>query len=151
MFRLLFDRFFCLRLCILENRFEVSACLPHAQGNGVRAKLAADAYRGGKSIIQAFLFRFLRQLRGNFCGRAVNAELSTVHDQHPVADGKDRVQPMFGQQHRHAELPVDALDGVEKASCRKRVEHARRLVENQKLRIHRHHGREVQHLLLPAR
>ena len=33
-FRLLFDRFFCLRLCILENRFEVSACLPHAQGMG---------------------------------------------------------------------------------------------------------------------
>ena len=112
-FRLLFDRFFCLRLRILENRFEVSACLPHAQRDRVRAKLAADAHRGGKSIIQAFLFRFLRQLRGNFCGRAVNAELSTVHDQHPVADGKDRVQPMFGQQHRHAELPVDALDGVQ--------------------------------------
>ena len=57
---------------------------------------------------------------------------------------------MLCQKHRHAELPVDALDGVEKAPCRKRVEHTRRLIEDQKLRVHRHHGREVQHLLLPA-
>lgn len=114
-------RFFCLRFCIFENCLEVSARLPHAQGNGVRAKFAADTNWGRKSIIKAFLFCFLRKLRGDLCGCAVDAELSAIHDQHPVADGENRVQPMLGQQHRNAQLPVDALDGIKKTPCREWV------------------------------
>ena len=57
---------------------------------------------------------------------------------------------MLGDDDGRAELGVDLAYGVEKIARGDGVKLARRLVENQHLRLHRHDGSEIQKLLLPA-
>ena len=57
---------------------------------------------------------------------------------------------MLGDDDRRAELGVDLAHGVEKIARGDGVKLARRLVEDQHLRLHRHDGSEIQKLLLSA-
>ena len=57
---------------------------------------------------------------------------------------------MLAEQHRRAKLAVDLPEDGQKFRRGDRVQLARRLVQDQKIRLHDHHGRQIQHLLLPA-
>ena len=57
---------------------------------------------------------------------------------------------MLRQNDRRAKLPVDLAKGSQKIRRRNRVKLARRLVENQHLRLQDHHRRKIQKLLLSA-
>ena len=57
---------------------------------------------------------------------------------------------MFGQDDRRSQLAVDLAEGRQKIRRGNGVELARRLVEDQHLRLQNHDGSEIQELLLPA-
>ena len=57
---------------------------------------------------------------------------------------------MLGDDDGRAELGVDLAHGIEKIARGDGVKLARRLVEDQHLRLHRHDGSEIQKLLLSA-
>ena len=57
---------------------------------------------------------------------------------------------MLREDHRHTQLPVETLHGVEKFRRRNGVKLAGRFVEHEHIRVHCHHGREIEQLLLPA-
>ena len=66
------------------------------------------------------------------------------------AERERLLQPVLAEQHRRPQLAIDLSQNGQKFRRRDRVELARRLVEDQKIRLHDHHGRQIQHLLLPA-
>ena len=83
-------------------------------------------------------------------GCVVRDDLSAVHHDGAVGVGENILEPVLGDDDRRAELGVDLAHGVEKIACGDGVELARRLVEDQHLRLHRHDGSKIQKLLLPA-
>ena len=83
-------------------------------------------------------------------GRAVCDDLPAVHHDGAVGIGEDVLEPVLGDDDGRAELGVDLAHGIEKIARGDGVKLARRLVEDQHLRLHRHDGSEIQKLLLPA-
>ena len=71
------------------------------------------------------------------------------HDE-VVGQRHSLLQPLLGQQDRETELLVELAQRVQKRARRDGVELARRLVQNEHVRLHDHDRGEVEHLLLPA-
>ena len=57
---------------------------------------------------------------------------------------------MLDEEHGQAEIPVETAERGDELGGGDRVELSRRLVEDQNLRLHDDHAREVEQLLLPA-
>ena len=83
-------------------------------------------------------------------GRAVCDDLPAVHHDGAVGVGENVLEPVLGDDDGRAELGVDLAHGIEKIARGDGVKLARRLVEDQYLRLHRHDGSEIQKLLLSA-
>ena len=92
----------------------------------------------------------LPQGLAHILGRAVGDEPSSVQHQHPVCQGQDLLQPVLGDKHRGAQLPVDAAHGGKKFRGGDGVELSGGLVQQQHRGLHHHHRRQIEQLLLPA-
>ena len=92
-----------------------------------------DAHGGGHGEEHGIAAGF--QLRADVRGRAGAKERSFVHDGHARGEGEGFFQTVFGQEDRRAKFAVDLAEGGEEVRRGNGVELARRLVENQNLRL----------------
>ena len=83
-------------------------------------------------------------------GRPHAEQAAAVHDGHARRQWERLLQPVLRQKDRRAQLAVDASQNGQKIRRRDGVELARRLVENEELRLHDHDGGKAQKLLLSA-
>ena len=68
------------------------------------------------------------QLRAHGAGRAVREDRPAVQHNGAVGEGQRLLQPLLGEQHRCAQLPVDPCERSEKVRRRDGVELRGRLV-----------------------
>ena len=113
-----------------------------------RIRSAPDAHSGGHGEEHRVPTAF--QLCAHVRRRAGAKERSLVHSGHARRKAERFFQTVLRQNDRRAKFAVDLAEGGKKIGRRNRVELARRLVENQHLRLQNHDGRKVQELLLPA-
>ena len=92
-----------------------------------------------------------RQRTANPRRGVVKQHPAAVHQQHPVGNRKDLLQPVLHQQDRQPQFAVQLLQRCNEIGSGNRVKLAGRLVQNQHLRLHDHDRRKVENLLLPAR
>ena len=120
-------------------------------GNGagrLGSRRCPDAHSGGHGEEHRVPTAF--QLRAHFGGRAGAKELAAVHDRDTRRKGERFFQTMFGQEDGRSQFAVDLAKRRKKIRRGNGVELARRLVENQHLRLQDHNGSEIQELLLPT-
>ena len=83
-------------------------------------------------------------------GRAAVQNTPALQHRRARSQRQRFVQPVLRQDHRGAQFPVDAPQRRQKIRRRNGIEAAGWLVQQQHLRLHRHHGSQIQQLLLPA-
>ena len=101
--------------------------LPHGDGTGkVVFHRRPHAHGGGHGAEQLMSRR--AQLRAHGAGRAVREDRPAVQHNGAVGEGQRLLQPLLGEQHRCAQLPVDPCERGEKVRRRDGVELRGRLV-----------------------
>ena len=78
---------------------------------------------------------------GELAGYIVKCELSVIENDNAVGEREKLLCAVLADQHRHARLAVEAVDGLDKARRGDRVELCRRLVEQEQLGVGDHHRR----------
>ena len=116
--------------------------------NSIGICRAPDAHRGGHGVKHPAPLP--SQQRADLARRGAAQQPPVLQNGGAVGIAQRLFQTVLAQDDRCAELAVDPAQHGEKIRRRDGVELARRLVEQQHARLHRHHGRQTQKLLLPA-
>ena len=93
---------------------------------------------------------FCHQLPRHFLRGTVGVESPVGQHHHLVYGGVQLLQPVLGQDDRHAKLLVDASEHLEERPGRHRVQLSGGLVQHQHVRLHDHDASQVHLLFLTA-
>ena len=123
--------------------------LPHGDRAG---RVAADAgphpHGGGHG--QKHPVATVTELPPHLRRRAGTQQPAAVQHRRVRGQGQRLLQPVLRQDHRRAQLPVDAAQRLQELRRRDGVKLAGGLVQNQHLGLQNHDRRQTQQLLLPA-